>query len=297
MGISRGQPRPETWASTVPSSAACELTGALVRPFSNEREIIVRRQSTAAVRAATKRAANAVLAHRRAREPVTGGRDDDPALGVGACACDVRPSCGPVQSAAYAGACYERMAEMQGCPLSALGGGQINVAAGGAINFQMQIDNSDYFAPVFARLSGRSNADPTVRIPWKMTSVRIGNVPQECYDVTNPTAATETRGVWSESYDTFSVDGKTTTVQPGIRVRWGIFSLNTLSKSLDITGFSHPNAQAAIDVSLELFGYCIDQIPCNWKRGHYPGDSACPDKWDEHLRKMKKKGASASAAA
>lgn len=256
-----------------------------------------RRQSNAAVRAATKKAAAAVLAHRRTQERASDDAEDgDPALGIGACGtCSTTPLV-PTVPGDYAGACYERMAMVRGCPLSAVAGGQINIAAGGAINFQVQIDNSDYFAPVFARLSGRSNADPTVRIPWKMTSVRIGNVPQECYDVTSPVAATETRGVWSEAYDTFSVDGKTNTVQPGIRVRWGIFSLNTLSKSLDITGFSHANAQAAIDVSLELWGYCIDDT-CGWKRGVYPGDAATPPKWEAFVRKMKANGGTASAAA
>lgn len=247
--------------------------------------------SRAALSRATSMAAEAVLAHRQGAQPVTEDAEED--LGVGGCgACDTGGGGGqcstrvPTVGAAYAGACYEKAAAMMGCPLSAVAGGQLAIAAGGAISFTIPIDNSDYFAPVFCRLSGRSAADPTARIPWKMTDIRIGNVPQECYSVTAPDPATEVRGVWSESYDTFSVDGKTTTVQPGIRVRWGCFSLNTLSKSLRVTGFSAPGAAAAIDVNMELWGYCIDKVPFNnCPKGKYPGDHAEPEGYKVFAKK------------
>lgn len=226
----------------------------------------------------------------RARRNRSAAVRDDESVGIGGCSgcggstcgtgrgsgagdCGSGSACGP-----HVGKCYHQLAERCGARLTWASGADLAVAAGGVVTIRPTMNNADYFAPVFCRLTGRSAADPTVRIPWQLTAVSIGNTPQECSHVTAPVAATAVTGVSTESYDVFTVDGKATVQFPGIFVRWGIFSINSLSKTLVLNGFSYAGAAAAIDARAEIWGYCLDSIPCNWKKGEYPGDHNAPDK-------------------
>lgn len=208
----------------------------------------------------------AIRAAQRSGQRLHHVRDANPEdFGIGGCDAQV---CGPVGAP---GKCYELVAKENDCQLKTIAGGQRAVAGQALIDFTVDLDMSNYFMPLFVRLFGMENLLPDNPAIWKMTAARIGKIPQECFDESNPVPATHLQGIFSSSWDHFQADGKQI-VRSGVRVKWGCFSRQTLSKPLQIFGFAPGTAVPTIDVYAEVTGYCIDSLPSGWKCGKYPGD-------------------------
>lgn len=202
-------------------------------------------------------------------------------FGVGGCGCDACKSGGPCGSACYGlgdpGLCYEKVAAEQACEMHTIAGAAFGVIGGDVGRIVVNLDMSDYFMPVFVRLFGMDNdaasqVNPSISRIFKVTAVRIGKIPQECFDETEPDPATHLQGVFSDSWDHFTRDGNV--LRSGVRVRWGCFSRDTLSKPLELTMFAPQPNTNRINAHCEVTGYCIDRLPAGWKVGEYPGDYA-----------------------
>src|SRR5690606_18000080 len=129
-----------------------------------------------------------------------------------------------------------RLAAQRQCEFRTVTGGVTGLVGQALVSFNVDLDMSNYFLPVFVRLYGWLASAPDTSAVWKMTSVRIGKIPQECFDESPPTPATNVQGVWSSSWDHFHTDAQGNP-RSGVRVRWGAFSRSTLSQVLTIGGY------------------------------------------------------------
>lgn len=233
--------------------------------------------STRALTAATEAARKQVLAE-RARRQTNLSVGDTPIM-IGGCSCgsglqmSTPGACDDPRC--DGGHCYDKIAAMLGCQLVPIGGSIIGLAEQTSNVLIPTPDNVDYFLPVRAQLESRDTTDPLIVRPSKLTAVSIGDVPQWCMHNTAP--VDNTTGIWTDALD--SNRGR------GVPVNWGPFSISTLSKQLQLTIWNPAAAGAPAelnDVSLTIWGYCLEDLPKPLKCGVYPSADAV----DRALRNM-----------
>ncbi|MCH9681296.1 MAG: hypothetical protein K0V04_07680 [Deltaproteobacteria bacterium] len=223
---------------------------------------------------ATRAADNAVLVHRARKAREAESVLDRPTpeqierFSVGGCGTGCERTCAnplAVHRPASINDCYHEVADKYGCPLKATAGGRLSVDGLGRIEFIVQPTQSNYFLPVFARLSARARDDPDQLLVWRLTAVMVNHHPQENYHVPNPTAAT-LQGVESTAYD-----GKTAGDVPGWEVAWGPFSREAQAHHLTLVGFNPYPPGTFMNARATLWGYEIPGLPVGWVCGFHPG--------------------------
>lgn len=224
---------------------------------------------------ATKAADAAVLSHRahRARAAVSGELvvheptpEEVEQFSVGGCNQCPPPApypipCGPMS----VNDCYREIAQRYRCRLTVASGGQLNVDGGDIIRFAVEPENSNYFLPLYVRLTARAVGDPSTMLVWRLTAVSIKNMPQENYHEPNPSADTVV-GVESAAYD-----NRTASDIPGVEVAWGPFSREALANHLELVGWQPYPPDIAMHPRVEIWGYPVDELPKGWKCGVHPG--------------------------
>lgn len=188
---------------------------------------------------------------------------------VGGCGGHCRPApCSPSPAICRPSSindCYHHVANRYGCPMKATSGGQINVDGQSRIAFRVEPTQSNFFLPVFVRLSARSRDDPDQLLVWRLTAVMVKSHPQENYHEVNPSGSTLV-GVESVAYD-----GKTAGDVPGWEVAWGPFSRAANADPLQLVGWNPYPAGTFMNPRAEIWGYEISCLPTGWECGKHPG--------------------------
>lgn len=203
-------------------------------------------------------------------KPVESNTEED-MFSVGGCACGsgVGAAVCPTPTCRSTG-CYEKIASLiKGCELTPVAATSIGVAGQAATIVRPAPDNKDYFLPVKVRIIARDAVDPTIERPVWVTAALIGSIPQWCMNnpapTTSPVAARSM--VPGTSFRNLT-DGQ------GVPVNWGPFSITSLTKRLEVHVYNPALAAATADITVEVWGYCLDDLPKPLKCGVYPSPEA-----------------------